>query len=150
MIFSSPDVGADAEVMARLLTLQKSSYAVEAQLIGDDRIPPLLEGEHELIMWQGRWILAWEGTDLVGAIAWSDVGNRVELHKLMVNPQQMRRGVASGLLDRALKGSAGPVAVATGRDNVPAVSFYARHGFAHQGDEQVPPGIWISRLFLQR
>ena len=36
--------------------------------------------------------------------------------------------------------------VSTGRDNAPAVALYVRHGFAVDGDEQVPPGIWITHL----
>jgi hypothetical protein len=40
--------------------------------------------------------------------------------------------------------------VSTGRDNVPAVSLYAKHGFGHEDDAEVPPGIWVSRFRLAR
>ena len=36
--------------------------------------------------------------------------------------------------------------VSTGRDNTPAVALYLRLGFVADGDEQVPPGLWITHL----
>jgi GNAT superfamily N-acetyltransferase len=147
MIFSSPDPAADPYVAAMMLALQRSSYAMEADLIGDDRIPPLLEDEHALVAWRGRWVVAWDGVDLVGAIAWSDRGDHVDVAKVMVSPTAMRRGIASSLLDRAVEASAGrQVVVATGRDNTPAVSLYLKHGFVRVADERVPPGIWVTRF----
>ncbi len=150
MIFSSPDPAADPYVVRTVLALQRSAYAVEAELIGDDRLPPLQEDEDALAAWRGRWVMAWDGVDLVGAAAWTDHGDDIGIEKVMVSPAAMRRGVASALVGHVLQVSERSVVVATGRDNAPAVSLYVKHGFVHQGDEQVPPGIWISRLRLSR
>lgn len=151
MILSSPDPAADPYVVAAVLALQRSSYAVEAALIGDDRLPPLHEDEHAIAAWRGRWVTAWNEVDLVGAIAWSDVGDHVDLAKVMVSPVAMRTGVGSAMLSRVLGATdRRDVVVSTGRDNVPAVTFYARHGFVHEADEHVPPGIWTSRFRLPR
>ncbi|MET0448625.1 MAG: GNAT family N-acetyltransferase [Aeromicrobium sp.] len=151
MIFSSPDPAADPYVIAMLLDLQRSSYAIEARLIGDDRIPPLHEDEHRLSAWRGRWLVAWDGIDLVGAIAWSQHDRHVDIEKVMVSPSAMRRGIASQMLRRVLEASdRSRAVVATARDNGPAVSFYAKHGFARVADEQVPPGIWVTRFELAR
>lgn len=147
MIFSTPDPATDRTFARTLLSLQRTSYAVEADLIGDDRIPPLQEDEHGLCAWRGRWVTAWDGVDLVGAAAWSPHRDHVDIAKVMVSPTAFRRGVASELLDRVLQGAGGrPVLAATGRDNAPAVSLYAKHGFEVEGDEQVPPGVWVTRL----
>lgn len=149
MIYSSPDPAADPYVVAALLALQRAAYAVEAEIIGYDRIPPLQEDHHGIASWRGRWVLAWDGVDLVGAITWADREGAVDIEKVMVEPSAMRRGVATALLSRALDAADGrPVVVATGRDNRPAVSLYAKHGFRHEGDECVPPGVWISRFRL--
>ena len=149
MILSSPDPAADPYLAAALLRLQRTSYAMEAALIGDDRIPPLQEDEIGLTAWRGRWVTAWDGVGLVGAIAWWESDDAVEVHKVMVSPSAMRRGIASTLLGRALDTASGrPVVAATGRENVPAVSLYGKHGFRSQGDEQVPPGIWVTRFRL--
>jgi ribosomal protein S18 acetylase RimI-like enzyme len=65
----------------------------------------------------------------------------------MVSPATVRRGIASALLGQVLARAAGrEVVVATGRANTPAVSLYAKHGFRVEGDEEVPPGIWITRF----
>ncbi len=150
MIFSSPDPAADPYVVRTVLELQRSAYAVEAQLVGDDRLPPLQEDEHALAAWRGRWVMAWDGVELVGAIAWTDHGDDLDIAKVMVSPAVMRCGIASALVSRVLQASPRSAVVATGRDNIPAVSLYAKHGFVHEADEQVPPGIWISRLRLNR
>ena len=147
MIFSSPDPASDPYFAVTLLRLQKTSYALEAELIGDDRIPPLLEDEVELTAWRGRWLTAWDGVDLVGAIAWWEADDRIEIEKVMVSPDATRRGIASALLGEVLGRASGrEIVVAYGRANAPAVSLYAKHGFRVEGDEQVPPGIWITRL----
>ncbi|MEJ7633869.1 GNAT family N-acetyltransferase [Aeromicrobium sp.] len=147
MIFSSPDPASDPYFAVALLTLQRTSYALEADLIDDDRIPPLQEDEVGLTAWRGHWVTAWEGVDLVGAIAWSTGDDAVEIEKIMVSPSALRRGIASDLLGQVLQHAGGrEVAAATGRSNAPAVALYAKHGFHAVGDEQVPPGIWITRL----
>lgn len=151
MIFSSPDPALDPHVAATVLSLQRASYAVEAELLGDDRLPPLREDEHRLAAWRGRWIMAWDGVELVGAVAWSGHDDHVDIAKLMVRPGAMRRGVGSAMLQRVLEASHDRrVVVSTGRDNGPAVALYARHGFVHEGDERVPPGIWVRRFGLDR
>jgi ribosomal protein S18 acetylase RimI-like enzyme len=147
MIFSSPDPASDPYFAVTLLRLQHTSYALEAELVGDDRIPPLQEDEVDLTAWRGRWITAWDGVDLVGAIAWWESDDSIEIEKVMVDPSAMRRGIASALLGQVLDRASGrEVLVVTGRSNTPAVSLYAKHGFRVECDEEVPPGIWITRL----
>ncbi|MFC5679632.1 GNAT family N-acetyltransferase [Aeromicrobium endophyticum] len=150
MILSSPDPAADPYVASMVLALQRRSYAVEADLIGDQRLPTLHEDERALAAWRGRWLMAWDGVELVGAAAWSEHDDHVDIAKMMVGPQTMRRGIGSSLLLGVLAASEGPVVVATGRDNVPAVRLYAQHGFSRERDVEVPPGIWVSQLRLER
>ena len=149
MIFSSPDPASDPYFAVTLLRLQRSSYALEAELLGDDRIPPLQEDEIRLTAWRGHWCTAWEGVDLVGAIAWAEHDDHLDIEKVMVSPAAMRRGIASALLGQVIDEARGrEIVVATGRDNAPGVAFYAKHGFGVDGDERVPPGIWITRFRL--
>jgi GNAT superfamily N-acetyltransferase len=151
VILSSPDPAADPFVAELLLALQHSSYAVEARLIGDDRLPPLAEDAERLTAWRGRWIMAWDGVTLVGAIAWSQHDDHVDLEKVMVSPAAMRRGIGGALVRGMLDAAPPtPVVVSTGRDNGPALSLYAKHGFVREADERVPPGIWVTRLRLSR
>lgn len=147
MIFSSPDPATDPYFAVTLLRLQHTSYALEADLLGDDRIPPLQQDEIGLTAWRGRWLTAWDGVDLVGAVAWWDGDDTLEIDKVMVSPPAMRRGIASTLVGQVLDHASGrEVVVATGRENAPAVALYGSLGFRAEGDEQVPPGIWITRF----
>jgi GNAT superfamily N-acetyltransferase len=140
------DPGADAGVAAELLALQRSAYAVEAALIGDDRIPPLHESLPELRAAALSWLGAVSGERLVGAVAVRAEDDGLDVDRLVVAPDAHRRGVGSALVAAVLGRAAGrPTTVATGRDNLPARRLYERLGFASTGDEQVLPGLWVSR-----
>jgi len=62
-------LGPDLEdtVAAELVRLQRAAYAVEAALIGDDRIPPLHEGPADLRAARLRWFVVREAAGLVAA-----------------------------------------------------------------------------------
>lgn len=149
MIIAAPDPAVDRAFARALLDVQHRAYAVEAELIGERDLPPLRDDEDTLPAWRGRWLVAWDGTDLLGAVAWRPHGDHVDIDRLMVAPPAMRRGVATTLLDRVLSARGErDVLVATGRENVPAVALYTRLGFVREADEQVPPGVWITRFRL--
>jgi hypothetical protein len=61
----------DGELARGLLRVQHAAYAVEAALIGDDRIPPLHEGLDDLRSAPLLWLAAFTGGALVGAVAWT-------------------------------------------------------------------------------
>ena len=149
MILSSPDPALDPYVAAMLLKLQLEAYAIEASLIGDDRIPTLHEDDEALAAPRGHWCTAWEGVDLLGAVSWHDHDDHLDIDRVMVSPAALRRGIATALLAHVREEAHGrELIVATGRDNSPAVALYAKHGFQPMGDEEVPPGIWITRFRL--
>ena len=149
MLFTSPDPASDPYYARILLDLQKAAYAVEAQLIGTDRIPPLQDTLVGIAAWRGNWGVALDGGQLLGAVAWDDRGSELEIDRLMVAPSAHRRGVGSALLQSVIAAAdRRPIHTATGRDNPPAIRVYEKHGFRAIGDEEVPPGIWITRLTL--
>jgi ribosomal protein S18 acetylase RimI-like enzyme len=136
----------DAGVAAELLSLQRSAYAVEATLIGDDRIPPLHESLPELRAAALWWLGAMSEERLVGAVAVRVADDGLDIDRLVVVPDAHRRGVGSALVSAVLDRAAGrPTTVSTGRDNQPARRLYERLGFAPTGDEQVLPGLWVTR-----
>lgn len=147
MILSAPDPALDPWFARELLRVQHAAYRVEAELVGDDRIPPLQDDDVALPAWRGHYLVAWGGVDLLGAIAWRDQGDHLDVDRLMVEPTMHRQGVGSALLQAVLEMAEGrPVQAATGRDNGPALGLYTRLGFEAQGDEQVPPGLWVTHL----
>jgi GNAT superfamily N-acetyltransferase len=147
MILATPDPALDPWFARELLRLQHIAYRAEAALVGDDRIPPLQDDDVTLPAWRGHYLVSWRGVELVGAIAWRDHGDHLDIDRLMVDPRVHRQGVGAALLQSVLDLADGrPVAASTGRDNAPGIALYVRHGFVADGDEQVPPGIWITRL----
>jgi len=149
MILSSPDPALDPYVAAMLLKLQLEAYAIEASLIGDDRIPTLHEDREALAAHRGHWCTAWDGVDLLGAVSWHEHDDHLDIDRVMVRPSVLRQGIATALLAHVREMAGGrELIVSTGRDNSPAVALYAKHGFESLGDEEVPPGIWITRFRL--
>ncbi|MGY1845623.1 GNAT family N-acetyltransferase [Modestobacter sp. SYSU DS0875] len=135
----------DEDLARELLELQHEAYAVEAALIGDDRIPPLGEGLAELRAAPLAWVGAWSGSRLVGAVAWTESPRLLELDRLVVSPGAARQGIGTALVRRSLQLAGGrPTVVSTGRANRPARALYERLGFAATGDTEVLPGLWVT------
>lgn len=136
------------EVHARasdLLTLQHGAYAIEAELIGDNRIPPLHEDEAGLVAAGLSWLLELKGSRIIGALGYRHVseGYAVDIDRLIVDPGHLRKGIGSRLVLRALD-ICPRAQVSTGRDNAPARWLYEHLGFVHEGDVEVIPHLWVS------
>lgn len=151
MILSSPDPAADPYVARALLAVQHAAFEIEASFVGSRDIPPLQEDVVDLAAFRGRWVVAWDGTDLLGAAAWRERPTEIEIDRVMVHPSAHRRGVAHALVGRMVE-SAGDrdLVVTTGRDNPPGVAMYAKHGFVPEGDLEPRPGLWLTRMRLSR
>ncbi|OZF37896.1 hypothetical protein CH294_10275 [Rhodococcus sp. 14-2483-1-1] len=136
---------ADLGLAEQILAVQKSSYAVEARLIGDDRIPLLHESVDELCAAQVHWLVARQGDEILGAAAWSES----EIDRLVVAPHAHRQGIGRALVVVVIESIAGQrIQVATGRDNAPARRLYESFGFVHTENQQVLQGLWLARYEL--
>lgn len=137
---------ADEALARSLLALQHAAYAVEAALIGDDRIPPLHETVADLRAAPLRWLAAFGGSRLLGAVGWTEDDKVVDVDRLVVDPTAHRRGVGRALVSAVLaRAGTRRVLVATGRANRPARRLYESLGFTTIGDEEVIPNLWITR-----
>jgi ribosomal protein S18 acetylase RimI-like enzyme len=125
----------DPVIAAAVLELQKCVYALEAEIIGSRRIPPLLETFADVLesdeMARGVYMKA----RLVGCIAYKRVGQLIDICKLMVRPECFRMGIGSCLLEDVLatEKHITQVTVATAAKNVPAIHFYLHYGFEESG-----------------
>ncbi len=136
----------DVELAARLHAVQLAAYRVEAALIGDDRIPPLHETVADVRAEPVSWRGAFDGAELVGAVAWTVGPDGLDIDRLVVDPAWHRRGVGSALVASVLADAGGSqVTVSTGSGNVPARELYVRHGFVPAGDIEVIPTLWVSQ-----
>jgi ribosomal protein S18 acetylase RimI-like enzyme len=135
----------DAPLARELLRLQHAAYAVEAALIGDDRIPTLTETVEELRAAPLTWLAAYGDGVLLGAVAWTGDPAGVDIDRLVVDPAAHRRGVGTALVRAVLADAAGrAVTVSTGRANAPARTLYERLGFRRTADTEVVPGLWVT------
>jgi ribosomal protein S18 acetylase RimI-like enzyme len=138
----------DGGVAAGVLELQRRSYAVEARLIGSDRIPPLHESLEELQGCGETFLGAYVEGRLAAVISWKFDGATIDLHRLAVLPDFFRRGIGVALLRAALRShpQARHAIAQTGAANEPAKQLYRGEGFAELGDREVLPGLWISQF----
>lgn len=129
----------------QLLDLQHNAYAVEAELIGDDRIPPLQETESDLLSSDLEWLASFDDDQrIVGAVGFEIDHDVVDLDRLMISPAHHRNGLGTALVVEVMSLAPATV-VATGRDNTPARALYQSLGFLHQSDFEPVPGLWVSR-----
>lgn len=129
---------------AELLKLQHAAYAIEAKLIGDERIPPLHENEKELLSHGLCWIVTLKERHLIGALGYTIDDDVVDIDRLIVAPDHHRMGIGKALMEKAVEFAAGAT-VSTGRLNIPARGLYERLGFQHEADFEAVPGLWVSR-----
>jgi ribosomal protein S18 acetylase RimI-like enzyme len=139
---------ADETTARDVLALQRDAYAVEAALIGLDRIPALTETLDELRCAPEDWLGVGDDDGLTGAVSWRELDDgTVDIHRLVVAPRAFRRGVASALLDELDRRFPGrPMVVSTGSANEPALTLYARRGFTILREREVVPGLVIAEL----
>lgn len=134
----------------RLLELQHEAYAVEARLIGDDRIPPLHETASDLLSAGLEWLVCVdENHQIAGAVGYVIENDVVDLDRLMIDPTHHRKGLGAALVGQVVP-LASQTVVATGRDNAPARALYESLGFVHQSDAEPVPGLWVSRYSRTR
>ncbi len=137
------DPAGDPALAARLLEIQHAAYAVEAELIGDDRIPALHEDLPALLGAGLDWLVATADGAVVGALGRRATPDGVDVDRLVVDPAHARRGAGRALVAAVLADAAGRVTVSTGRGNTPARRLYARAGFRETGEREVLPGLWV-------
>jgi ribosomal protein S18 acetylase RimI-like enzyme len=139
------DLG-DAVTLERLVALQRTSYAVEAELIGAAELPPMRETPEQLRASGETFLGATRAGALVGAVSYRRAGGAVDIHRLVVDPAAFRGGVATALLDalEARERDAEHWTVGTGAANAPARALYERRGFEATDERIVPGGIrWV-------
>ena len=139
------DLGRD-ELLLQIAALQRASYAVEAELIGAATLPPLRETPEELRACGETFLGAARDGRLVGAVSYKRDGGTVDVHRLVVDPEAFRGGVATALLDALDAREAGATrwVVGTGAANAPARALYERRGFVAVEERVVPGGVrWV-------
>jgi GNAT superfamily N-acetyltransferase len=141
----------DQAIAEALLALQRRAYAVEAELVGSDAIPPLHETLAELQECGETFLGALVEGGLAGAISWRLEDGTLDIHRLVVDPRRSRQGIGSVLVRAAIAAEPDAVRaiVQTGAENAPACALYLREGFQHIDDIGVGRGLRVSRFRKQ-
>ena len=120
-------------VAREIHTVQMSTYAQEAKLLGAVYFPPLLRTVADVRTCKEEFFVAYVGDDLVAGLSiWPDPeGMGRNIASLVVAPPFQRRGIASHLMAEViLRYGASTLTVQTGAKNTPALNLYAQAGFA--------------------
>ena len=136
-----------------ILRLQREGYAVEAELIGFEELPPLLETLEALVRSTETFLGAFVDDALVAVISWECVDEVCEIGRLVVSPSFARRGLGRALLRAAIEESSAPrIAVQTAAANEPAVALYLAEGFVvtRTFPAEGIPALLLARLEKRR
>jgi ribosomal protein S18 acetylase RimI-like enzyme len=138
----------DRALAERLLEIQHRAYAVEAELIGFDAIPPLQEDLDGLMSSTELWLGRYDGDVLVGAVAYEFPDDEtVDITRLIVDPAHARHGHGRALLDHLDALEPRPTSlVSTGTANTPAVTLYKSRGYHEDGRTEIAPGITVTQF----
>jgi ribosomal protein S18 acetylase RimI-like enzyme len=138
----------DRALAERLLEIQHRAYAVEAELIGFDGIPPLQEDLAGLMSSTEHWLGRYDGDVLVGAVAYEfPDADTVDISRLIVDPTHARRGHGRALLDHLDQLEPRPISVvATGTANTPAVTLYTSRGYHETARIEIAPGVTVTQF----
>jgi ribosomal protein S18 acetylase RimI-like enzyme len=141
-------LGSDDAVARRVLEIQHAAYAVEAELVGYDTIPPLHETVTELQSQPLIFLGVSCDRTLAGVLGYRRDGDTVDIDRLAVDPVFFRRGLATRMLRElfARERDASAFTVSTGLGNQPAVSLYQRFGFRIVGEAEPAPATRVVLL----
>jgi ribosomal protein S18 acetylase RimI-like enzyme len=117
-------------VAEKVLELQKSSYQVEADIIDFYDIPPLKDDIVKLMKCNEEFWAYFVNKKIVGIISFKTSKSVLDIHRLAVHPDFLRREIASDLLDFIENmESINNVVVCTAKNNKPAINIYLKKGY---------------------
>lgn len=135
----------DEDTAKRVLSLQREAYRIEAELIGSMDIPPLKESLQELMACEEKFVGLFEQEELIGVTSYKVENGQLDIHRLMVKPGHLRKGIARKLLNYLEKAipDVHEIIVSTGAANLPAVQLYQKLGFKKTGEQMKKEGITL-------
>ncbi|MER2172944.1 MAG: GNAT family N-acetyltransferase [Psychrobacillus psychrodurans] len=142
----------DEKVAESILSIQLPAYKVEADLIGFDGIPQLLDTVENIKSSKEQFLGKLDGSKLVGFLSYEGTEELIDICRLVVDPNHFRKGIASELLSYLLNvyGNVKKIVVSTGAKNTPAITLYERHNFTKLVDVEIEPDFFITQLTYER
>jgi ribosomal protein S18 acetylase RimI-like enzyme len=139
---------AEPRLAAEIVELQRSSYAVEAELIGFDDIPTRRETADQVARLDLTFLGAVERGVVVGILGYRRLGAVIDIDRLAVDPSWFRRGIARSLIEdlHRREADASAFEVSTGAANTPAIALYEKLGYVREPDVPSPAGLTFARF----
>lgn len=135
------------DLLNQIITLQRVSYLIEAEMINYYEIPPLVETKEELINCDECFYGYFSQGILAGFLSYTEENHILDICRVAVHPDYFRKGIADSLLKQALSlPGIRKAIVSTGMKNLPALRLYQKHGFSVVSDREIGSGIYISVL----
>lgn len=139
------------DVARQIQALQLAAYQVESELIGYPQLPPLLETV-EVLQGTGEQFLVFrEAGHILGTVAYVRANDTLEICRLVVSPDQFRRGIAGKLLNvlEEIEPGISYLTVSTAEKNLPAITLYQKHGYFLAQRNILPDGLVLIQLHKQ-
>lgn len=133
-------------IAQEIVKLQKKSYSIEAQIIGYDEIPNLKDTVDSIKECEEVFFGYFIDDMLAGMITYKIIDDILDIHRMAVNPEHFRKGIAEKLISyiQDINRFVKKIVVSTGRENLPAVKLYEKLGFIKVEEFQVEKNLWIA------
>lgn len=138
----------DPSLANKIIAIQRPSYQIEADLIGFQGIPALLETVDDIMNSKETFIGYYENDQLLGVLSYEENEDLVDICRLVVSPASFRKGIGRQLVSYVLEEIRGSrdVIVSTGLKNTPAVTLYEKLGFQQERTMEIAPGVYIVNM----
>lgn len=138
---------ASIDTAATILEVQILAYKVEAEYIKNNTIPRLYDTVGDIQNCDETFYGYWIRGHLAGFISFVNENNVTEIHRLVVSPNHFHKGIASALLQYTFQlHPSSQFIVQTGKENVPAVALYQKHGFIKKQEFTVHDELVLVQL----
>lgn len=139
------------DIQEQLLQLQRVSYRQEEVLLGF-RIPRTEDTVEDLLASGEVFVGMVQDGILLGFFSFAADETTVDIHRVAVDPDYFRQGVATELLEFLFEAFADTryFLVTTGASNTPALRLYEKLGFRQTETFEPVPGLTMVRLVLDR
>lgn len=137
------------DIQEQLLQLQRVSYHREEELLGFS-IPRTEDTAEDLLASGEVFVGMVQDGILLGFLSFAADETAMDIHRVAVDPDYFRQGVASELLQFLFDAFEDIKCfyVTTGASNTPAIRLYEKMGFRKIEDYQPVPGLVMTRLEL--
>jgi ribosomal protein S18 acetylase RimI-like enzyme len=133
--------------LQEILDLQQKSYAIEANILGIQFLPPQQESLRDLQNTREEIFAMLDCNQYVGALFLENLADGKSINKLFVDPNYFRKGIGSKLVDYVIKlYPTQKFRVSTGENNKPALRLYDEFDFVLTDTKDLGEGLKLVTL----